>query len=356
MVDLIICIRVSLGQDTGFVMSGGERACRCSYVYATVCAMLLTLLVAGGVVLQLFYRSPHTETSCMGCSHDQLQHNEESGPEGGGDQLDWSRDVFISVKTSSRFHRQRLQPILSTWFTKAKNQTWFFTDADDPELSRKTNGHVINTKCPPTHHRSALCCKMAAEYDAFMMSTKKWFCHFDDDNYVNTDQLSSLLSRYDSRQLWYLGKNSIKNPIEIFDRNKRKEPVSFWFGTGGAGFCISRALALKMAPLARGGGFMRIGQRIRLPDDVTMGYIIEHLLKTRLTVINEFHSHLEQMRFVRPEEIDQQISFSYSGSGPERNIINLSIFPDQQDPTRFYAIHCSLYPEAEICRARGDSA
>ena len=34
-------------------------------------------------------------------------------------------------------------------------------------------------------------------------------------------------------------------PLVLQDR------VSFWFGTGGAGFCISRALALKMSPFAR---------------------------------------------------------------------------------------------------------
>lgn len=28
-------------------------------------------------------------------------------------------------------------------------------------------------------------------------------------------------------------------------------PVKFWFATGGAGFCISRGLALKMSPWAR---------------------------------------------------------------------------------------------------------
>jgi len=29
-----------------------------------------------------------------------------------------------------------------------------------------------------------------------------------------------------------------------------QQKVKFWFATGGAGFCISRALALKMTPVA----------------------------------------------------------------------------------------------------------
>ncbi|KAJ9590164.1 hypothetical protein L9F63_016720, partial [Diploptera punctata] len=52
------------------------------------------------------------------------------------------------------------------------------------------------------------------------------------------------------------------------------QKISFWFATGGAGFCLSRSLALKMMPVASGGKFISIGEKIRLPDDVTMGYII----------------------------------------------------------------------------------
>ena len=33
---------------------------------------------------------------------------------------------------------------------------------------------------------------------------------------------------------------------------------SFWFATGGAGFCVSRTLALRMAPLAVDGGFVQV--------------------------------------------------------------------------------------------------
>jgi hypothetical protein len=61
--------------------------------------------------------------------------------------------------------------------------------------------------------------------------------------------------------------------------------LKFWFATGGAGFCLSRSLATKMLPIAGGGRFETVGDKIRLPDDVTMGYIAEHLLNTPLTVV-----------------------------------------------------------------------
>ncbi|EDW38710.1 GL14480, partial [Drosophila persimilis] len=64
--------------------------------------------------------------------------------------------------------------------------------------------------------------------------------------------------------------------------------ITFWFATGGAGFCLSRALTLKMRPIAGGGKFTSIGDKIRFPDDVTMGFIIEHLLKVPLTVVDNF--------------------------------------------------------------------
>lgn len=47
-----------------------------------------------------------------------------------------------------------------------------------------------------------------------------------------------------------------------------------WFATGGAGFCISRALAKKMMPQASNGKFVTIGDKIRFPDDVTLGIYV----------------------------------------------------------------------------------
>lgn len=60
---------------------------------------------------------------------------------------------------------------------------------------------------------------MSVEFDYFIKSNKKWWCHFDDDNYVNVPHLLLLLNQYDWRQDWYLGKTSIKTPLEIEDKN-----------------------------------------------------------------------------------------------------------------------------------------
>ena len=53
-------------------------------------------------------------------------------------------------------------------------QIWFFSDSDDPSVVKKTNGHLVNTKCSSSHNRSALCCKMAAEIMAFLATDNRW--------------------------------------------------------------------------------------------------------------------------------------------------------------------------------------
>nr|AAO38754.1 fringe [Junonia coenia] len=258
-------------------------------------------------------------------------------------------DVFISVKTTKHYQHTRLPILLKTWFQLAKEQTWFFTDIDNQQLQNQTNGHMVNTKCSASHQRKHLCCKMSVEYDHFLESGKKWFCHFDDDNYVNIPRLISVLQTYNHQEDWYLGRTSVYEPVKIYKKPTNKLLFSFWFATGGAGFCISRSLALKMLPVASGGRFISICEGIRLPDDVSVGFIIEHLMKKNLTRVPEFHSHLEQMKLLMPETFRDQISFSYSKSKNGWNVINVPGFDVRYDPTRFLSLHCFLFPHFKFC-------
>lgn len=260
-------------------------------------------------------------------------------------------DIFISVKTTKKFHEKRLKLVLDTWFQFAKDQTYFFTDTNDNELNKRTNNHMINTNCSAVHNRQALCCKMAQEYDNFIESKKRWFCHVDDDTYVNVPKLVTLLQKYNHTKDWYLGKPSLKHPIEIMDRDNPGKKISFWFATGGAGFCISRSLALKMMPHAGGGRLMTVGEKIRLPDDCTVGYIIGHILKKQLTIVESFHSHLEALWLLRPFDLDRQVTFSYSKYGEKMNIVNVPGFTNKEDPTRLWSIHCHLFPYLRECRS-----
>ncbi|XP_075035644.1 beta-1,3-N-acetylglucosaminyltransferase lunatic fringe [Mixophyes fleayi] len=262
-----------------------------------------------------------------------------------------AKDVFIAVKTTKKFHRSRMDLLMDTWISRNKEQTYIFTDGADEELQQKT-GNVISTNCSAAHSRQALSCKMAVEYDTFIESNKKWFCHVDDDNYVNVQTLIKLLSRYSHTNDVYIGKPSLDRPIQATERisENKMRPVNFWFATGGAGFCISRGLALKMSPWASGGHFMNTAEKIRLPDDCTIGYIIESVLGVKLFRSNLFHSHLENLHQVPQSEIHKQVTLSYGMFENKRNAILVKgAFSVEEDPSRFRSVHCLLYPDTPWC-------
>ncbi|XP_067875650.1 beta-1,3-N-acetylglucosaminyltransferase lunatic fringe-like isoform X2 [Heterodontus francisci] len=239
------------------------------------------------------------------------------------------RDIFIAIKTTHKFHKSRLELLLETWISRVWEQTYIFTDDEDEELKIRTGHRVINTNCSSAHSRQALSCKMAAEYDVFIASRLKWFCHVDDDNYVNVHALLKLLSSFPPTQDIYVGKPSLDRPIEASEKlpNNKTKSVFFWFATGGAGFCISRGLALKMAPWASEGHFMNTAERIRLPDDCTIGYIIEAILGVNLIRSPLFHSHLENLQLVSKSQIQSQIQIHSLPTLPRNTLVSLEEHP-----------------------------
>lgn len=62
-----------------------------------------------------------------------------------------------------------------------------------------------------------------------------------------------------------------------------------------------------MMPLASRGKLVTIGDKIRFPDDVTLGFIVEYLLKVPLTVVESFHSHLERMDHIDSDTFRDQV-------------------------------------------------
>ncbi|KAG7170713.1 Fringe glycosyltransferase-like [Homarus americanus] len=80
-----------------------------------------------------------------------------------------------------------------------------------------------------------------------------------------------------------------------------------------------------------------------------MGYIIEHMLRKKLTVVDEFHSHLEPMRFVNTDSLARQVSFSYSQYGSEMNVLPIDGLDTRLDPTRLLSLHCLLFPNFSYC-------
>lgn len=52
---------------------------------------------------------------------------------------------------------------------------------------------------------------------------------------------------------------------------------------------------------------MNTAEKIRLPDDCTIGYIIESVLGVPLTRSNLFHSHLENLQLLSRSEFHKQV-------------------------------------------------
>lgn len=260
-------------------------------------------------------------------------------------------DIYIAVKTTGKFRETRLELLLQTWMSKTKTHTYIFTDAEDEAL--KSAGYNVEvTRCQSDHSQQALSCKMSAEYDGFMSSDKRWFCHVDDDNYLNPGALLSLLQSFPQNGEVYVGRASLDRPItahEQLDGNKTRE-VQFWFATGGAGFCLSRALAEKMAPWASGSKFEETSALIRLPDDCTVGFIVERRLGLSMVHCPLFHSHLENLLLIQQKDLSRQVTLSYGMLEDKMNTIEVKgSFSNEQDPSRFKTVHCLLYPFTSWC-------
>lgn len=78
----------------------------------------------------------------------------------------------------------------------------------------------------------------------------------------------------------------------------------------------------------------------------------EHLLKVPLTVVDNFHSHLEPMEFIRQDTFHDQVSFSYAHMKNQWNVIKVDGFDLKTDPKRFYSLHCQLFPYFSFCPPR----
>ena len=124
------------------------------------------------------------------------------------DQLTTS-DVIHTIKTGQHTQNLRMPRILNTWYRDVRNNSYVITDrpmsAENAELIEP--GHLIVTSCLKGHNPRGLNCKLDAEFTAFLkQSSAKWWCHWDDDNYVITENLLKLLRQYDPEKDWYIGK------------------------------------------------------------------------------------------------------------------------------------------------------
>uniref|UniRef100_A0A8C5YVT4 LFNG O-fucosylpeptide 3-beta-N-acetylglucosaminyltransferase n=1 Tax=Marmota marmota marmota TaxID=9994 RepID=A0A8C5YVT4_MARMA len=96
------------------------------------------------------------------------------------------------------------------------------------------------------------------------------------------------------------------------------------------------------SPLSLSGGhFMSTAERIRLPDDCTIGYIVEALLGVPLIRSGLFHSHLENLQQVPASELHEQVTLSYGMFENKRNAVHVKgPFSVEADPSRWACKGC----------------
>ena len=116
-------------------------------------------------------------------------------------------------------------------------------------------------------------------------------CRFDDDQYVNLDNLYKYLSQLNSSKAYYIGRTSINHRLRVRD-DKR----TFTFATYGAGVCFSHTLIEQLRPYTDTKLLPQGCLKRGLSDDAYVGYLIELNLNISLTSRNDLlHSHLEKL-------------------------------------------------------------
>ena len=135
-----------------------------------------------------------------------------------------------------------------------------------------------------------------------------------------------------------------QEPIELSYHNKK---YKFYFLTG-ASLCISKKAAEMMQPWTVDNTFMKVAQELGVPDDVTMGFILNAMLGINLTQWDSMRHPYERLPSIE-EGLLQQVSIVYN----PHNVVNinssLARFSETADPTRFHSLHCLIKPDIFYC-------
>ena len=275
-------------------------------------------------------------------------------------------EIVHTIKTTNEHHHTRLQVLLATWLHTIDNY-YLVTDFPDPKFNRRVHGRLVSTihRCELGYHNVGLVCKMGVELDTFVSHRRrqqqllqgagrggpvvKWWCHWDDDNYVNIKQLTRMLASKDWTKPWYVGRRSVGEPTLVL--NRRGGAVRTWFATGGAGVCLSVAAVDALVSLVGDGeqlaGYLRYYDAA---DDLLIGLLVTHELGIPLTVSRRMYSHLNDMDALDTVELlTSQVSLSYGEGGTVWIPWNASRFRVYEDFTRFLSLHCLVEPTTDYC-------
>jgi hypothetical protein len=164
-------------------------------------------------------------------------------------------NIMMVIRTGLIYHKTRLPSIYDTWLTTVNRSNVFIeTDKLDKEYQEKNKIlgiHYIKFPCGIGHDRRSLCCRTSGELQLMFKPENKhydWFCHFDDDTYVNMKNLIDILATFDPKtEQVYFGRpaNAWERPHRISETNEIfkvvKKRYRFHFALG-ATYCLSRPM------------------------------------------------------------------------------------------------------------------
>ncbi|XP_065903065.1 beta-1,3-N-acetylglucosaminyltransferase radical fringe-like [Dysidea avara] len=294
----------------------------------------------------------------------------------------YTHNIYFSVKSSGKNYKDRLFPSMLTWFQLLdKDELTITSDnasAGKPYLDRikKAGFNVVISSCPGDHSYKALCCKTGMEFSSYYKALEKhngnkdryqWYCHVDDDIYVNVPQLSHVLQQYDPSKPYYIGRypwilrrRYDKHPYlpvnekaknRIHKRNLTVMADIFQYATG-ATYCASRALIMKGEHLLNGkDNFIASCELAGNFDDITVGFIFGAVLGCNLTEVDSIYNQFYKLGNFSKEQISKFLTVSYIMNAKTHKVTNAvplkSNIPG--DITRFMAYHCLLYPSVSWC-------
>jgi len=273
-----------------------------------------------------------------------------------------SSDVFVTMKTAGAHGESRLSLAFITWMqTIDPKNVRIITDTASGKWfsAAKTRGiGVIETDCPRGHGQTDLCCKSGTEFEQYYLARDrgenyKWFCHIDDDVYVNIPNLVKKLHSYnpsDKRyvgywltNLWGSGRMTNGN-YDNFPHVRR----GYYYGDGPC-YCMSAPLMDAGEKYYRGkDAFVSACNKANLPDDDTVGLINDAVLDVPLTHVQEFNNERTPGP-VPPGAYKDQISFGYSIHWNVRINVPNGRFGRSDDPSGMLSYHCLLYPQTSWC-------
>lgn len=150
--------------------------------------------------------------------------------------------LFVGVMTAAKYLDSRAKAVYNTWGRNVPGKIAFFSS----EFSYSTSIPLvplpgIDDSYPPQRKSFAMLKYMHDHYiDHF-----EWFLRADDDLYVRTDRIESLLRSVDSRKPWFIGQTGRGNREEFGLLSLENDEN---FCMGGPGVILSRETLKRMAP------------------------------------------------------------------------------------------------------------